>query len=1057
MRPRDRPFRWHSTGRVDLLTRHGFTSRFSVFSLIGAGVFFAGLALQVALVRYCRTGPDWSYAAQAVFSIELSYLLNRYLTWRDRTVGFWAAAWKFNAQKALMTVINMAAYALLVRVGMEYVVANVLLTAISTPINYFAGDLLVFARGARGGVPESTVKPSMPAVLPAVSVVIPCKASERTIRATVESFLTQEYPALAELILVGDVDDSTWTVLDDINDPRLILIEQERTPGRRDPNVKRDKGITKSSGDVIALADSDIVVDPGWIGRAVALLNGQGGGLVAGGMRSIHETFWGRFVDNNVLAAKTPRVARPYQVTAESFGARGHKPPVTANAIFTRTLYDECPLDVTWAYGYEDYEWFWRLAKEGHAILFSSDLTAAHHHRRSFRHLVREYRQSAYGCAQFIRAHPDSPLARKRTMQAFGLPAGALAVLGLGALAVVDGYGVLVAGALAVAAVLVTGREVSRVRSFESLTYPAAGLALGGIYAASIAGSLLIPPATRPAAVPTWDSELDEPPRRRWRDRVRWPLMAILAVQAGLSSSLIWSNTAFSDEALYLWAGHVQLSNWFHPAQNLPSIGTYNFADYFSGAPQFYPVIAAVADSVGGLAGARLLSLAFMMGATLLLYSATARVFGQRAGLIAALAWIASESAIRMGAYATYDPMAIFLVCLGAWLAIQSGFRYRRAELIALSALTLVLASVTAYSYVIYVPVVALVAVFAWAREGTWKRAVVSGAWLSGMTGVLLIGLPTILKLWHGIFFTTISRSSLTDHGTPISIVEQVWSFGGWAIIAAIAGAVAVAALAATLGERLLAASLACSILVVPVYQSFDAQTGWALDKHMTCGIWLGAIAIGGGLSRVSWPSAARGMGSIAFAAAALFPIISGWYSAYGVQLSWPNETGLAAAARSLLPNRPETGYTNLAPPYLDYYTLPDSINRLTWVSTIPLNPVGSQKGWLKFYRAELNRNKFGLIVLVFPGSLKSSLLPGAVFRALISPSQQQLVQVASTSSSTPGLYYFKLALDADRDYRAAASGPYDSGFGYGTSPWTFVIYQRENPVQSAAADVSGL
>jgi putative flippase GtrA len=139
---------------VDLLTRHGFASRFSVFSLIGAGVFFAGLGLQVALVRYGHTWPDWSYAAQAVFSIELSYLLNRYVTWRDRTVGFWAAAWKFNAQKAFMTVINMAAYALLVRVGMEYIVANVLLTGIFTPVNYFAGDLLVFARGARGGAPE---------------------------------------------------------------------------------------------------------------------------------------------------------------------------------------------------------------------------------------------------------------------------------------------------------------------------------------------------------------------------------------------------------------------------------------------------------------------------------------------------------------------------------------------------------------------------------------------------------------------------------------------------------------------------------------------------------------------------------------------------------------------------------------------------------------------------------------------------------------------------------------------------------------------------------------
>jgi putative flippase GtrA len=134
---------------VDHVTRHNHRARFSLFALIGAGVFFAGLVLQVLLVRYAHIGPDPSYAAQAIFSIELSYLLNRHLTWRDRSVGWWAAAAKFNAQKLIMTVINLAAYALLVRLGLEYVVANVVLTAIFTPINYFAADVMVFARGAR--------------------------------------------------------------------------------------------------------------------------------------------------------------------------------------------------------------------------------------------------------------------------------------------------------------------------------------------------------------------------------------------------------------------------------------------------------------------------------------------------------------------------------------------------------------------------------------------------------------------------------------------------------------------------------------------------------------------------------------------------------------------------------------------------------------------------------------------------------------------------------------------------------------------------------------------
>jgi cellulose synthase/poly-beta-1,6-N-acetylglucosamine synthase-like glycosyltransferase len=327
---------------------------------------------------------------------------------------------------------------------------------------------------------------SAPGPLPTVSIVIPCKNSAQTIRATVEALLGQDYPALAEVILVGDIDDPTWTSLTGIADPRLVILEQGPTPGRRDPNVKRHRGIGAASGEVLALVDSDIVMGRSWLSKAVSLLLVQGSGLVAGGMCSIHDTFWGRFVDNNRLAAKTPRLSRPYQVTTENFGRRGCKPPITANAVFTRALYEQCALDECWVFGYEDYEWFWRLAKAQHAILFSDDLTAAHHHRRSFWGLVREYRQAADGCAHYMRVHPDSPLARKRLLQLFLLPT--MAVLGFAglAIAVLSGYSAAVAALLAAAAVLVTIREVIRARSAEAILYPVIGLALGFVFTASM-------------------------------------------------------------------------------------------------------------------------------------------------------------------------------------------------------------------------------------------------------------------------------------------------------------------------------------------------------------------------------------------------------------------------------------------------------------------------------------------------------------------------------------------------------------------------------------------
>src|SRR5215468_8613061 len=51
--------------------------------------------------------------------------------------------------------------------------------------------------------------------------------------------------------------------------------------------------------------------------------------------------------------------------------------------------------------------------------------------------------------------------------------------------------------------------------------------------------------------------------RRAWRV-LRHPLTIICALQTALSLTLVWSNTAFTDEADYLWIGHLVLRHWVH-------------------------------------------------------------------------------------------------------------------------------------------------------------------------------------------------------------------------------------------------------------------------------------------------------------------------------------------------------------------------------------------------------------------------------------------------------------------------------------------------------------
>ena len=130
------------------------------------------------------------------------------------------------------------------------------------------------------------------------------------------------------------------------------------------------------------------------------------------------------------------------------------------------------------------------------------------------------------------------------------------------------------------------------------------------------------PPADAPEPSVTC-MPASQDPIARWIGRsgigrlvaARWPLIAVLAVQAILSLRLTWSNTAFQDEGLYLRAGHLEWARWLHHAP-IP-----DFPSYFSGAPVIYPPLGAVADSLGGLAAARVLSLGFMLGVTSLLWA----------------------------------------------------------------------------------------------------------------------------------------------------------------------------------------------------------------------------------------------------------------------------------------------------------------------------------------------------------------------------------------------------------------------------------------------------
>lgn len=105
-----------------------------------------------------------------------------------------------------------------------------------------------------------------------VSVVIPTYNSARYIGETLESVLNQDYPCLEVVVVDDGSTDNTKDVVKTFDPQRVTYLYQANSGG---PSGPRNRGIQQARGRYIALIDSDDIMLPGKIKRAVAMLSQQ--------------------------------------------------------------------------------------------------------------------------------------------------------------------------------------------------------------------------------------------------------------------------------------------------------------------------------------------------------------------------------------------------------------------------------------------------------------------------------------------------------------------------------------------------------------------------------------------------------------------------------------------------------------------------------------------------------------------------------------------------------------------------------------------------------------
>ncbi len=415
---------------------------------------------------------------------------------------------------------------------------------------------------------------------------------------------------------------------------------------------------------------------------------------------------------------------------------------------------------------------------------------------------------------------------------------------------------------------------------------------------------------------------------QRWRVFPAWPLLVVLAVQAALSLRLVRADTAYVGEASALNAGHLEWAHWLHGTVIPP------FASYFSGAPVLYPPIGAAADSIGGLAGARVLSLVFMLGATVLLWGAGARLFGRRASFFAAALFAVLGPTLHLGAFAAYDAMALFLVALAAWCAVRAGNRKPAAGWMVAAGTALALANATAYSSVLFDLFVAAVALLTGLQSCGWVRAACRAATVLAVTAALLaagwqLGGSSYLT---GFESTTLAR--VPGSASPLSVLASSWYWAGLLVLLAAGGVIISGVSRQPAARTWLLAVLTAAVVIGPLEQA-RLHTEAALNKHVGLGAWFAALAAGYAVDRfiaAALPGRMRAVTCGSCIMALIFPLGLGATQSRSLAASWPNASSFVAVFGPLADHG--SGRLLVEDPAVAEYYLPSGRHWQRWSST---------------------------------------------------------------------------------------------------------------------------
>jgi 4-amino-4-deoxy-L-arabinose transferase-like glycosyltransferase len=361
------------------------------------------------------------------------------------------------------------------------------------------------------------------------------------------------------------------------------------------------------------------------------------------------------------------------------------------------------------------------------------------------------------------------------------------------------------------------------------------------------------------------------------------------------------------------------------------------YAASFPGAPLLYPPVAAAFESVGGLIAARLLSLIFMLGATVLIYLIGDRLFGQIPGILAALLFAVCGIAVHLGAAATFDPMALFLLVLALYAAVR--MRDGGVRWLLICPLALAGANAAKYSTVAWdLVIVAAIVLYGWSK-GRAQAICLATSVVATVAivdfGILLIGGRNFAT---GALVTTFYGSpQFGEPSSSLSVLAHAFLMIGLIVLIAIAGVWVSVVKKMPPSATAFLCLLVIAALIAPVEQARVHQLP-SLDENMGFGLPFAALGAGYALGAWrQWLGRQRHWGMVVATTAAVLTVITMLVvgRVERVQFRGPGVATVAAVVAAIRQHyKPHTFVLDDSTTTMEQYYLPE-IPPNMWVRSV--------------------------------------------------------------------------------------------------------------------------